>query len=171
MGAEEKAAPAVTGGVLQGAQDALGIDYNSDGKGNGFNVPSLLGLEALPPYLHNGAAESLAAVLADVNHRTDGGRLPDRLSNPADQALVVTFLESIDLQTVPFVTLEVRQEGDQVIVAFDSIAGAHYAVEARDTLADNWATLGATVIGTGQRLEVPVAIDRATRFLRLVQGP
>jgi len=171
IGAEEKAAPAVTGGVLQGAQDALGIDYNSDGKGNGFNVPSLLGLEALPPYLHNGAAESLAAVLADVNHRTDAGRLPERLSNPADQALVVTFLESIDLQTVPFVTLEVRQEGDQVIVAFDSIAGAHYAVEARDTLADNWATLGATVIGTGQRLEVPVAIDRATRFLRLVQGP
>ncbi len=36
--------------------------------------------DAVPPYMHNGAAESLAAVVADVKHRTDNGRLPDRLS-------------------------------------------------------------------------------------------
>src|SRR5205814_10560947 len=41
VGADEKAAPAVSGGVLQPAPDALGIDYNNDGKGIGFNVPSL----------------------------------------------------------------------------------------------------------------------------------
>ncbi|HYV30065.1 MAG TPA: beta-propeller fold lactonase family protein, partial [Candidatus Binatia bacterium] len=101
IGADEKAAPAVANGTLQAAQDALGRDDNSDGKGTGFNVPSLLGSHALPPYLHNGAAESLAAVVADVNHRTDGGRLPDRLSNAADQAKVVAFVESVDVATAP----------------------------------------------------------------------
>ncbi|HEY2951980.1 MAG TPA: beta-propeller fold lactonase family protein, partial [Verrucomicrobiae bacterium] len=101
IGADEKAAPAVVGGVLQSAQDALGIDYNSDGKGVGFNVPSLLGIHALPPYMHNGAAESLAAVVADVKHRTDNGRLPDRLSNPLDEAKVVLFLETIDAAAAP----------------------------------------------------------------------
>src|SRR5436309_10138093 len=51
IGADEKAAPAVVNGVQQAAQDALGIDYNSDGRGIGFNVPSLLGLYGLPPFL------------------------------------------------------------------------------------------------------------------------
>src|SRR6185369_10312768 len=88
--------------------DALGQDYNSDGAGIGFNVPSLLGVHALAPYLHNGAAETLAQVVADVKHRTDNGRLPDRLSNAADQALVVKFLESEDVATVP-----VQQLGDR----------------------------------------------------------
>ena len=50
IGADEKAAPTVVSGVQQPAQDALGIDYNSDAKGVGFNVPSLLGLP-LPPAL------------------------------------------------------------------------------------------------------------------------
>src|SRR5207248_11548309 len=81
IGADEKAAPTVVTNTLVLGQDALGRDYNGDGKGIGFNVPSLLGIYGLPPYLHNGAAESLAAVVADVKHRTDDGRLPDRLSN------------------------------------------------------------------------------------------
>ena len=68
----------------QAAQYALGIDYNSDGRGIGFNVPSLLGLYAVPPFMHNGAAESLAAVVSDVKHRTDNGRRADGLSNPTD---------------------------------------------------------------------------------------
>src|SRR5439155_25705626 len=101
IGADEKAAPAVVAGELKPAQDALGRDYNSDGKGIGFNVPSLLGIYALPPYMHNGAAESLAAVVSDVKHRTDDGRLPDRLSSPADQAKVILFLESVDAATAP----------------------------------------------------------------------
>src|SRR5205823_5387698 len=96
IGADEKAAPAVANGMLQPAQDALGRDYNSDGRGIGFNVPSLLGLNNLAPYLHNGAAESLAAVVADAHHRTDNGRLPDQLASPTDQALVVKFLETLD---------------------------------------------------------------------------
>ncbi|HTD85734.1 MAG TPA: hypothetical protein VK850_04090, partial [Candidatus Binatia bacterium] len=92
VGADEKAAPAVVNGVLQAAQDGLGFDYNGDGKGTGFNVPSLFGIRAVPPYMHNGAAESLALVLADVRHRTANGQLPDMLSNVADRAKVVSFL-------------------------------------------------------------------------------
>ena len=41
VGAVEKAAATLAGGVAQPQQDALGRDYNGDGKGNGYNVPSL----------------------------------------------------------------------------------------------------------------------------------
>jgi hypothetical protein len=41
-------------------------------------------------------------VLADVNHRTVDGTLPDVLANPNDQAKVVKFLEEIDNNTNPF---------------------------------------------------------------------
>jgi YVTN family beta-propeller protein len=171
IGADEKAAAAVNAaGVLQNAQDALGIDYNGDGKGIGFNVPSLLGLQALQPYLHNGAAETLADVVSNLKHRTDNGRLADALSNPADQARVVTFLESIDEQTVPFVTLAVSQMGNYAVLSFDSLAGVNYAIEARDAI-DGPATLLGTVTGTGQRVNAAVPIDRAARFYRLVEEP
>ncbi len=166
VGADEKAAPAVVSGVLQPAQDALGIDYNADGRGLGFNVPSLLGLHQVPPYLHNGAAESLAAVILDAKHRTDGGRLPDRLSNPADQAKVIAFLESIDLRTVPFVPIEIRHDGATVILAFDSIAGVPYSIEERATLAGP-ATGVKVVAGTGQRLEVVLPATGTARFFQL----
>ena len=79
--------------------DALGIDYNNDGKGIGFNVPSLLGIYAVPPYYHNGACETLACVVSNVRHRTANGRLPDRLADPGQQAAVVRFLETIDANT------------------------------------------------------------------------
>jgi cytochrome c peroxidase len=102
VGAVEKAAPVVVAGVSQPPQDALGIDYNADGKGVGFAVPSLLGIHAVPPYMHNGACETLACVVSDRDHRTGNGRFPDRLANPAQQALVVRFLESIDAETTPF---------------------------------------------------------------------
>ena len=103
IGAVEKATRVVVNGVLQAApQDALGKDYNNDGHGNGFSPPSLLGIYALPPYYHNGACETLACVLADVNHRTVDGTLPDVLANPNDQAKVVKFLEEIDNNTNPF---------------------------------------------------------------------
>jgi len=46
--------------------------------------------------------ETLACVLADVNHRTVDGTLPDVLANPNDQAKVVKFLEEIDNNTNPF---------------------------------------------------------------------
>jgi YVTN family beta-propeller protein len=171
VGADEKAAAAVANGTLQAAQDGLGRDYNGDGKGIGFNVPSLLGLNVLPPYLHNGAAESLAAIVADVRHRTDDGRLPDTLSNPADRALVVKFLESIDFNTVPFTALAVRPVGDHVVIAFDSVAGARYAIEAKPALDAPWATVGAPLVGTGGRIEVPVQLNLASQFVRLVAAP
>src|SRR5207247_7102057 len=61
IGADEKAAPAVANGTLQAAQDALGRDDNSDGKGTGFNVPALPGSHGFPPYLHTRAGDSLGA--------------------------------------------------------------------------------------------------------------
>ena len=170
IGADEKAAAAVANGTLGAAQDALGRDYNSDGNGVGFNVPSLLGIVSVPPYMHNGAAESLAAVVADVKHRTDNGKLPDVLTSPADQAVLVKFVESIDFNTVPLVPLAVRSQGGQALVAFDSVAGVVYALEAKPTLAAPWATLGYPIVGTGQRMEVPVDNNSAAQFLRLVGG-
>jgi cytochrome c peroxidase len=168
IGADEKAAAAVNAtGNLQNAQDALGIDYNNDGKGIGFNVPSLLGLHALPPYYHNGAAESLAAVVSDLKHRTDNGRIPDGLSNTNDQVKVVKFLESIDLGAVPFVTVAVSQLGHYVILAFDSVSGVDYGIEARSTLNGTPSVLG-SVTGNGQRLQVAIPIDTGARFFRLV---
>jgi YVTN family beta-propeller protein len=166
IGADEKAAPTVVNGVQQAAQDALGTDYNSDGKGIGFNVPSLLGLYSEPPYMHNGAAESLAAVVADVKHRTDNGRIPDLLSDAADQAKVVKFLESIDVHTVPFVPLSIVQSDDYVILSFDSVSGVEYDIEARTSLTDPGITIG-SIIGTGNRLSIPFPIDNDVKFYRL----
>ena len=93
----------MVGGVLQATPpDALGIDFNLDGKGAGFNPASLLGSFASPAFLHNRVCETLPCVVADVDHRTANGTLPDVLTDPAKQALVVKFLESIDLTTTPF---------------------------------------------------------------------
>jgi len=172
IGADEKAAPAVVNGALAAAQDGLGVDFNNDGKGTGFNVPSLLGLHNLAPYLHNGAAESLAAVISDVQHRTANGQMPDQLANPADQALVVKFLESIDFNTVPLVTLAIRRQANQVFVSFDSVSGVSYSLQGKDTLAAAWSGTLASMVGTGARIEFPaVTIDRPMRFFRLLPGP
>jgi YVTN family beta-propeller protein len=99
IGGTEKATATLVNGVAQPQQDALGIDYNNDGRGNGFNTPSLLGLKLVPPYYHNGACETLACVLSNARHRTANNTRPDVLANPADQAAVVAFLESIDVKT------------------------------------------------------------------------
>jgi len=167
IGADEKAAAAVVAGVLQPAQDGLGIDYNNDGRGTGFNVPSLLGLHAVPPFMHNGAAESLAAVVADMKHRTENGRRPDGLSNPNDQAKVVKFLESIDVHTVPFVPIQISLSGPYAILSFDSVNGVQYGIEARSSL-NGAPTVITTVPGNGQTLQVPILLDNTTRCFRLV---
>ncbi|MFN8445211.1 MAG: beta-propeller fold lactonase family protein [Caldilineaceae bacterium] len=80
---------------------ALGKDHNNDGKGNGFNPPSLLGIWHVQPYYHNGACESLACVLSDANHRAKGlnSGQSDPLSSAANQAKVVAFLQSLDADT------------------------------------------------------------------------
>jgi YVTN family beta-propeller protein len=103
IGAVEKATRVVVAGVLQAApQDALGKDFNDDGHGNGFSPPSLLGIYALPAYYHNGACETVACVLEDVNHRTADQKRPDILADPKKRAQVVLFVESIDANTEPF---------------------------------------------------------------------
>lgn len=86
-----------------GGRDALGIDYDGDGRGLGFNPPSLLGIYALQPYYHNGACETLDCVLANVAHRSAG-----RISSPSDiftsdtsRRQIIAFLETIDAQTPP----------------------------------------------------------------------
>lgn len=81
--------------------DALGLDYNGDGKGDGYNVPSLLGIYNLQPFLHNGACETVACVLLDRDHRRAGNQT-DVLNTPAKRNRVAAFVESIDTTTEPF---------------------------------------------------------------------
>lgn len=61
---------------------------------NGFKVPTLLGLHASAPYLHDGSAPDLFAVLANPAH---AGPL-----DPADAPDLVAFLLSIDAGTTVF---------------------------------------------------------------------
>jgi hypothetical protein len=102
VGAPEfaNAAPNAAGELV--LPDAIGTDHDGDGAGDGFNVPSLLGIHALPPYLHTGACETLLCVVNDVNHRTANGTRPDRLADLGDRKRVVSFLKSIDAETKPF---------------------------------------------------------------------
>ncbi len=169
IGADEKAAPAVANGIQQVAQDALGRDYNNDGRGIGYNVPSLLGIYSVPPYFHNGAAESLASVLEHVGHRTGNGLYPDILTSATDRAAVVAFLESIAPSTAPLaasVRLDIRRSGGQIILGFDSLDGIQYGLEARATI--NGAPLVVdSVTGTGQRVERTLNIIGNARFFRL----
>jgi YVTN family beta-propeller protein len=99
VGAIEKATATLTMGVAQPQQDALGTDYNGDGKGIGYNVPSLLGINAVPPYYHNGACETLACVVNDLKHRTANGKAPDKLTSAKQRRQVTAFLKSIDAKT------------------------------------------------------------------------
>jgi YVTN family beta-propeller protein len=91
-------APEIATGGLQGG---LGFDFNNDGHGNGFNVPSLLGIGHVGPYYHNGSCETLACVLTDPVHRTGNNAFPDKLIGAGDQLKVVAFLETIDKDTQP----------------------------------------------------------------------
>lgn len=106
---------------------ALGLDHNGDGKGNGYNIPALLGIGLLPPYYHNGACETLACVLSNQKHRTGNGKFTDLLANATDQAKVVAWLETLDANTPFPIDLSVRShdiflnppvlsKGQQVIV-------------------------------------------------------
>jgi YVTN family beta-propeller protein len=101
VGAVEKATANLVAGVAQPQQDALGRDYNGDGKGVGYNVPSLLGINAVPPYYHNGACETLACVVGNPKHRTANGRLPDRLQSARAQAQLVAWLKTVTAATAP----------------------------------------------------------------------
>lgn len=80
--------------IRQNGQPALGV--------KGFVAPSLLGVGALGPYLHDGSALTLGAVLDNVTHRSAGTPGTDHLANAADRADLVNFLRSIDASTAPF---------------------------------------------------------------------
>jgi YVTN family beta-propeller protein len=69
---------------------------------DGFNIPSLIGVFASAPYLHNGAAPTLDDVLNNVTHRSAGTGGVDTLANAADRAAIVRFLKSIDARTTSF---------------------------------------------------------------------
>lgn len=102
IGADEKAAAALVGSVSQTPRDALGRDYNGDGRGIGYNVQSLLGAHMVQPYMHNGACETLDCVIGDVEHRTGNGTIPDFLNTALKRLQTRIFVESIDAQTAPF---------------------------------------------------------------------
>jgi YVTN family beta-propeller protein len=69
---------------------------------DGFVPPSLLSLFAFPKtFFHNGAADSLDAVLQNVTHRSAGTGGVDTLSSAADRAKIVRFIQSIDENTTP----------------------------------------------------------------------
>jgi YVTN family beta-propeller protein len=100
IGAPElaNAAPNAAGELV--LPDGLGFDHNGDGAGNGFNIPSLLGIHAVQPYLHNGACETLVCVLESEEHRTAGNGT-DVLNTPKKRNKVAKFLETIDADTPP----------------------------------------------------------------------
>src|SRR5262245_22598408 len=87
--------PAAFNEVRATAAPPLGAD--------GFVPPSLISIFAFPrTFFHNGAADSLAAVLNNVTHRSAGTGGVDTLTNATDRQLLVDFLLSIDAGTVPF---------------------------------------------------------------------
>ncbi len=86
--------PAQKNEVRQNAAAPLGAD--------GFVPPSLLGVSAYPrTYFHNGSADSLEAVMANVAHRSSGTNGTDILADENARRLVVRFLKSIDQTSTP----------------------------------------------------------------------
>jgi YVTN family beta-propeller protein len=82
---------------------ALGKDYNGDGKGDGYNVYSILGAWSSQPYYHNGACETLECVISDVNHRESGaGVYSDALNRKKNINALTEFLRSIDENSETF---------------------------------------------------------------------
>lgn len=79
--------------VRAGNAQALGI--------KGYVPSSLLGVGALAPYLHDGSAATLDAVMANRLHRSAGGG-GDLLAGDAERRDIVNFLKSIDASTAPF---------------------------------------------------------------------
>ena len=76
---------------------------NTDGANGvlGINIPSLVSVGVSGPYFHSGAAQTLDALLENVEHRKLGTGA-DTLSNATDRTKVVKFLKSIDLTTTTF---------------------------------------------------------------------
>jgi cytochrome c peroxidase len=86
--------PTLLNEVRANAATPLGAD--------GFAPASLLSVCAFPKtFLHGGAADSLDAVLNNVEHRSAGTSSVDLLDDPEARRRLRRFLESIDARTPP----------------------------------------------------------------------
>ncbi|HUQ91902.1 MAG TPA: beta-propeller fold lactonase family protein [Bryobacteraceae bacterium] len=80
--------------VRQNAAAPLGTD--------GYVPPSLLGLSAFPQtFFHNGSANSLEQVMANVAHRSAGTGGTDLLNDDNALRQIIQFIKSIDSSTPP----------------------------------------------------------------------
>lgn len=69
---------------------------------DGYVPPSLLSLSAWPKtFLHNGSANSLEEVMANVTHRSSGTNGVDTLADEGARAQLIKFILSIDASTPP----------------------------------------------------------------------
>ena len=87
--------PATKNEVRANAAAPLGTD--------GFVPPSLMGLHAFPgTFFHNGSADTLEQVMANVAHRTAGNAGgQDKLTDTTKRAQLIKFVQSIDQFTPP----------------------------------------------------------------------
>lgn len=82
--------------VVQALRDVGTFNLDQDVLGaSGFDVPTLLGLHASAPYLHDGSAATLADVLASERH-------VGRSLGAHEVAALTAFLRSVDAGTPPF---------------------------------------------------------------------
>ncbi|MCB9548259.1 MAG: hypothetical protein H6706_20770 [Myxococcales bacterium] len=89
-----------TFGAAGGAAEVRANGQPAQGR-NGFNVPSVMGMALGAPYLHNGAAATLDALLTDFPSHTKAGN-PNFQPGADDRAALVAFLLSIDEATPIF---------------------------------------------------------------------
>jgi YVTN family beta-propeller protein len=68
---------------------------------NGFNPPSLIGMSLGAPYLHNGAAPTLDALLTGFEEHTQAGN-PNFTPNADQRSDLIAFILSIDATTPTF---------------------------------------------------------------------
>ncbi|MGI8602186.1 MAG: hypothetical protein ACR2OZ_04210 [Verrucomicrobiales bacterium] len=81
------------------------------------------------------------------------------------------MLETIDLHKVPFVPLDIRREGNQAVLSFDSILNGNHVIQANATLGSGQWVDHRNVIGTGARVEATIDFEHRERYFRLWEGP
>ena len=135
--------------IVPGA-DALGKDYNGDGAGNGYNVPSLLGIIAMQPFNHNGPMESITELLEDRRHWQHGGGDATLLNDPAKRAALAAFVEYIDAQTPifnipgePILITQVSRTTTEFTVQWNGGTGP-FALQKKQALAEVFTTVATT---------------------------
>src|SRR6185436_702330 len=140
---------------------ALGAD--------GYVPPSLLGAHAFPPYLHNGSAPTVLAVLDLVQHRSAGTGGVDALGDADDREALARFVESIDASTRPFdpsasITAPIAAE-----MQFQQVA-AFQGPRVSPSPARHGATISFSLAAAG-RAEVAIYDLLGRRIVTLADGP